>query len=213
MWCRDLFQSKFTLMKLSTSFWFFSLISKVRECNNPTPLYGGDLCVGPPLETAYCVMNVTCPSELWKYNEWTWFEAFSYIHANIANSVNGGWTQWTDWSSCSLTCVGGSRTRTRYVTRTKGVRHVSTDCVEIAVNARIRHPSSTVYPVLVHHFNIRLVTMISLVLFVSITMIDYKSIQAWNIVFFHLNSNQWSLEHHVCSHLLIRIWTYRHRSI
>ena len=25
-------------------------------------MYGGDLCVGPSLETAYCLTNVSCPS-------------------------------------------------------------------------------------------------------------------------------------------------------
>lgn len=27
-------------------------------------MYGGDLCVGPSLETAYCLTNVSCPSNI-----------------------------------------------------------------------------------------------------------------------------------------------------
>ncbi|CAF4070391.1 unnamed protein product [Rotaria sp. Silwood2] len=65
--------------------------SRIRECNNPVPQYGGDLCIGPPLETAYCLTNVSCP-------------------------IDGGWTTWTSWSNCSLNCSGGIQTRTRNCT-------------------------------------------------------------------------------------------------
>ncbi|CAF1679281.1 unnamed protein product [Rotaria magnacalcarata] len=65
--------------------------SRIRNCNSPVPQYGGDLCVGAPLETAYCLTNVSCP-------------------------INGGWTTWTSWSNCSLNCSGGMQTRTRNCT-------------------------------------------------------------------------------------------------
>ncbi|UJR31957.1 hypothetical protein I4U23_019430 [Adineta vaga] len=64
------------------------IYTRVRECNNPIPNFGGDLCIGSPLETAYCLTNVSCP-------------------------VDGGWALWTDWTSCSLNCSGGLQSRTR----------------------------------------------------------------------------------------------------
>ncbi|CAF5159003.1 unnamed protein product, partial [Rotaria sp. Silwood1] len=48
-------------------------------CNSSTPSEGGSLCRGDALRTQTCDTNVTCP-------------------------VNGNWTQWGSYSSCSTTC-------------------------------------------------------------------------------------------------------------
>jgi hypothetical protein len=36
--------------------------TRARECNNPTPLYGGDDCPGLPVETAICNVR-PCPGK------------------------------------------------------------------------------------------------------------------------------------------------------
>ena len=42
--------------------------------------------------------------------------------------MDGGWTQWSSWSSCSKTCGVGSRTRTRTCTNPAPVGG-GADCV------------------------------------------------------------------------------------
>ncbi|XP_062508274.1 SCO-spondin-like [Corticium candelabrum] len=63
---------------------------RFRECNNPQPRHGGSYCSGVARETSECNKQ-PCP-------------------------VNGGWTWWSIWSSCSLTCEGGKQNRTRQCT-------------------------------------------------------------------------------------------------
>ncbi|XP_031566331.1 uncharacterized protein LOC116301419 [Actinia tenebrosa] len=64
--------------------------SRTRECTNPAPVNGGRNCEGPSSETQICATNA-CP-------------------------VNGNWTAWSSWDSCSATCGGGSQSRTRECT-------------------------------------------------------------------------------------------------
>nr|XP_042899314.1 hemicentin-1 isoform X1 [Parasteatoda tepidariorum] len=60
---------------------------RVRECNNPEPLHGGQLCFGESKEIQECYTE-DCP-------------------------VNGDWSAWSEWSFCSSSCGGGIRERKR----------------------------------------------------------------------------------------------------
>ncbi|XP_013411289.1 uncharacterized protein LOC106174328 isoform X4 [Lingula anatina] len=64
--------------------------SRTRTCTNPVPQNGGADCVGIRLELQQCNTQ-GCP-------------------------VNGGYSQWSSWGTCSSTCGGGSQTRTRTCT-------------------------------------------------------------------------------------------------
>ncbi|WAR08191.1 SEM5B-like protein, partial [Mya arenaria] len=59
--------------------------SRVRPCDNPAPAHGGDVCQGEKEQTIACVV---APCTV-------------------------GWTQWSEWSSCSVRCGTGLQKRSR----------------------------------------------------------------------------------------------------
>nr|XP_022321026.1 coadhesin-like isoform X3 [Crassostrea virginica] len=65
-----------------------ALRSLTRECNHPTPQYGGKQCEGNSTDTEPCSGTPPCP-------------------------IDGGWSSWKPNSSCSASCGTALRTRIR----------------------------------------------------------------------------------------------------
>ena len=74
-----------------------------RTCDNPRPLHGGRNCsnLGSPYEIVSC-NEFPCP-------------------------IHGGYSQWSNFSECSLSCGGGKKTRVRTCTEPKP-EHGGRDC-------------------------------------------------------------------------------------
>ncbi|CAG2195918.1 HMCN [Mytilus edulis] len=63
------------------------LQTRTRQCNNPSTQYGGVYCNGLSSQTRKC-NTISCP-------------------------VDGGWSSWAQWTTCSNSCGVGLQTRTR----------------------------------------------------------------------------------------------------
>ncbi|XP_060574668.1 coadhesin-like [Ruditapes philippinarum] len=59
-----------------------------RKCTNPSPLRHGNHCFGDSMDVKLCKQNP-------------------------CDASNGGWSNWNTWSSCSVSCGGGVKTRSR----------------------------------------------------------------------------------------------------
>uniref|UniRef100_H3AY29 Sema5A/B-like TSP-1 type 1 domain-containing protein n=1 Tax=Latimeria chalumnae TaxID=7897 RepID=H3AY29_LATCH len=59
-----------------------------RSCSNPTPRYGGRVCVGQSREERFCNENNPCPLPMF-------------------------WSSWGPWNKCSAECGGGIHSRQR----------------------------------------------------------------------------------------------------
>ncbi|XP_078592863.1 uncharacterized protein LOC144871361 [Branchiostoma floridae x Branchiostoma japonicum] len=73
-----------------------------RTCTNPAPDNGGADCDGLTQETQACDTGVSC-------------------------AVDGGWSDWSPWSACSVTCGVGEQTRDRTCTN-PAPAHGGADC-------------------------------------------------------------------------------------
>ncbi|XP_068740832.1 A disintegrin and metalloproteinase with thrombospondin motifs adt-1-like isoform X4 [Montipora capricornis] len=60
---------------------------RTRNCTQPRPQYGGKTCPGAAVEERVCNSHL-CP-------------------------VDGGWSEWSGWTDCSVTCGNGTKSRAR----------------------------------------------------------------------------------------------------
>ncbi|XP_052606687.1 thrombospondin-2 [Peromyscus californicus insignis] len=77
-------------------------VTRIRLCNSPVPQMGGKNCKGSGRETKAC-QGIPCP-------------------------IDGRWSPWSPWSTCTVTCAGGIRERTR-VCNSPEPQYGGKDCV------------------------------------------------------------------------------------
>ncbi|XP_066596034.1 semaphorin 5c isoform X2 [Prorops nasuta] len=75
----------------------FAMKTRRRTCTNPTPAFGGRVCVGHDHDEIMCIDLPPCPTP-----------------AKVTPPPQTGqWTSWGVWSECSRACNGGIRVRRR----------------------------------------------------------------------------------------------------
>ncbi|VDI81772.1 Hypothetical predicted protein, partial [Mytilus galloprovincialis] len=79
-----------------------------RTCTDPAPAHNGANCVGSGTATQTCTLT-PCPSNISLLNN-------RFILLPFEKKVDGAWTTWNSWGTCTVTCGGGTQDRTRSCT-------------------------------------------------------------------------------------------------
>lgn len=69
--------------------------SRKRACGNPSPKFGGRVCIGSDRQEIYCNNLPPCPQP------------------TLNVQIDGQWGPFGEWSECSTACGGGFRLRQR----------------------------------------------------------------------------------------------------
>ena len=77
------------------------LKSRHRQCGNPEPAFGGNVCVGQDIDEQYCDNLPKCDGH---------FASSLYQNSYETSST---WSPWSEWSQCSAQCGTGYRSRDR----------------------------------------------------------------------------------------------------
>ncbi|KAF6035139.1 hypothetical protein EB796_006562 [Bugula neritina] len=87
-----------------------------RQCDSPSPQYGGRNCSGPEVKTQKCDAGILCP-------------------------IHGQWSLWSRFTSCSGSCGKGSRQRFRACVAPKPL-HGGRDCVGNSIDNQVCYSHS-----------------------------------------------------------------------